>query len=650
MACALWLWAQSVRRAGHVFYVREFSHQRISHPVLYHLDKELVPGGFVGVDVFFVLSGFLITGHILGELRRDLFSFASFYARRVKRIFPPLAVMLLLNVIVSLFAFTRSVDVVHVAKGTIFSILSLSNFFLLFGIDHGYFSSEAELDPLTHMWSLGVEEQFYLVLPLLLYLLHRQGAVAYVVALLIASSFVLAEVLVAWFPMFAYYMLPTRMGELLLGSAIVMFDLPKLIKPYALAASIGGMVMIVVPMFLMDETVPFPGLRAIPPTLGTLLVICSQHPALTAVLSTAPLQLLGLGSYSLYLYHWPLMAYLRLFRVSFAGIHGVVIILFSLNLAYLSYVLVETPTRLLRWSNRNIFLFLFAVPFAVLLCLSLGAAQFGGQTPLPVVASGGEGASGVVTPGGVFPTTASLMQIPLIPYEKEIMTAKTPWTQNLCFYSYFIVPFASLQECHLNGRNSGGGRRKAEVLLWGDSHAFHYVGALEEFAIARDSSFVHSCMAACPPMINVKQLYHVNPLCNGFNDFMFKEMVGYPWIILGGRWSYHQFTQEHIDDLISRIRKQNPTCSIVLLGETPHFKEFSLKTCPEVATADMNCDHKVAVPNLFTQKYPLSFNLNLQVAAATHERVWYWDALSQLCPKGEVRSFASVIVLRSHFF
>jgi len=173
--------------------------------------------------------------------------------------------------------------------------------------------------------------------------------------------------------------------------------------------------------------------------------------------------------------------------------------------------------------------------------------------------------------GSSFPTTASLMQIPLFPYEKEIMTAKTRWTKDLCFYSYFILPFASLRECHVNGRTRGnclvfsvcvpnffqlhqvgGGKKKPNVLLWGDSHAFHYVGLLEEFAIARQSSFVHSCMAACPPMINVRKeivlsislkirnqkvqkLYHVNPLCNGFNDFMFKEMKDYEWIILGGR-------------------------------------------------------------------------------------------------------------------
>ncbi len=603
--------------------------------MLYHLDKSLVPGGFVGVDVFFVLSGFLITGHILGELRRDVFSFASFYARRAKRIFPPLAVMLMLNLFVSLFAFTRSVDVVHVAKGTIFSIFSVSNFFLLFGIDHGYFSSEAELDPLTHMWSLGVEEQFYLVLPLLLFFMHQRRFVGHVVLGLIVGSFVLAELLVGWYPMFAYYMLPTRMGELMLGSAIVLFDLPRLIRPYDLVASLGGMLLIVVPMFLMDETVPFPGLRALPPTIGTLLVICSQHKAVSSVLSLLPFQLLGLGSYSLYLYHWPLMAYLRLFRVAFDDIHGVAIILFSLNMAYISYTLIETPTRLFRCSNRTIFVYLFGLPFLLLLCASLGAAQFGGHAP-PVVVSGGEKVA--VTPGGAFPTTASLMQIPLFPYEKEIMTAKTPWTQNLCFYSYFILPFANLRECHVNGRNSGGGRRKPEVLLWGDSHAFHYVGALEEFAIAQESSFVHSTMAACPPMINVNQLYHVNPLCNGFNDFMFKEMTVYPWIILGGRWSYHQFSQSHIDDLIARIRKVNPTCSIILMGETPYFPKFSLKSCPEIATPDMNCDHSSNLAFYDTQKYPLTFNFNLQEAAATHERVWYWDAQSQLCPKGQVRT------------
>jgi peptidoglycan/LPS O-acetylase OafA/YrhL len=221
------------------------------------------------VDVFFVLSGFLITGHILGDLKRDAFSFVSFYARRTKRIFPPLAVMLFLNLIVALCAFTRRVDIVAVAKSTFYAVLSSSNLYSCFGIEHGYFSTEAELDPLTHLWSLGVEEQFYLMLPLLLFMLHHRSFLGHVVVSLIVGSFLLAEVMVGWFPMFSYYMLPTRMGEMLLGSAIVIFDLPRLIKPHALVAALVGLVAIVLPMWMFDDLSPFPGLRALPPTIGS---------------------------------------------------------------------------------------------------------------------------------------------------------------------------------------------------------------------------------------------------------------------------------------------------------------------------------------------------------------------------------------------
>ncbi len=157
-----------------------------------------------------------------------------------------------------------------------------------------------------------------------------------------------------------------------------MFDLQKLIKPHANTATIAGLFMIIVPMWLFDDTSPFPGLRALPPTLGTLLLLCSQHPVLNTVLSTRGLQWLGLGSYSLYLFHWPLMAYLRLFRVEFTGFRAVAIILGALNLAYLSYTLVETPTREAKMSNRSIYTWLFVVPCLLIFVFALSASQFGG--------------------------------------------------------------------------------------------------------------------------------------------------------------------------------------------------------------------------------------------------------------------------------
>jgi peptidoglycan/LPS O-acetylase OafA/YrhL len=580
------------------------------------------------VDIFFVISGFLITGHILGDLKRESFSFATFYARRTKRIFPAVAVMLLLNLFASYIAFSRQKDVAHVCEATIFSIFSVANFFYSFWVEHGYFSAETELDPLVHLWSLGVEEQFYLILPLILFLLYQSRYLGHVVALMIVSSFVLSQMMLSVFPMFSYYMLPARMGEMLLGSSIVIFDLPRIVKKFEGVSAFVGMVMVVVPMWLYDDLSPFPGWRALPPTVGTALIIAARNKKLESVLAYEPFQLLGLGSYSLYLYHWPFMAFLRLARVSFAGSQGVAILFLCGVFAYVSYQLVETPTRLLKMSNKRIFVIMFLTPFLIILILSLGLAQFGGESPAVVVSSSGSKGN------------SDLMKIPLFPYEKEIMTAKDRWTKDLCFYSYFIVPFADLRQCLIADKTV---RRKSKpkVLVWGDSHAFHYVGLLQEFAAHQKASFVHSCMAACPPMLNLQMLYHTNPLCDGFNKFMFKNMVDYEWIILAARWSYHQFGPEHINGLLKQIREKNPNCKIIILGETPYFPKFTLKSCPEVATKEMNCDSTSDISWYEEQKQNLGYNRVVEMAAFNHSQVYYYDANDWMCPQGKCTCYDS---------
>ena len=594
--------------------------------VLYHLDKTLVPGGFVGVDIFFVISGFLITGHLLSDMRRDAFSFANFYARRTKRIFPPLAVMLLLNLAVALVAFVRQSDVETVSLSTVFSIFSSSNFYYAFWVEHGYFSVETELDPLVHMWSLAVEEQFYLILPLLLYFLHRNRFFGHIIAIIIFSSFLLSEHMLSVMPMFSYYMLPARMGELLLGCAIVIYDIPRFLKGLDIPAAAMGMVLVLIPMWLYNDLSPFPGWRALPPTVGTALIIAAQNKHLDWLLSNWVIQAVGLGSYSIYLFHWPFMAYLRLERISMQGIAGIGVLIMCLNFAYVSYSCVETPIRLWKLSNRRIVVLLFLLPFALILLGSIGASQFGGSPSQMTELAAGR------------PTDLqNLMKIPLIPFEKEVMTAKNEWTQNLCFYSYFIVPFVDLNQCIVPSKERLGHDVTPKIMLWGDSHLFHYVGVFEEFGASRGVNMVHSAMGACPPMINVNQLYHTNPLCEGFNGFMESKVKHYEWIILAARWSFHEFKEEHINALLDRVRKANPKSKIVIVGEMAHFPEFSLKSCPDERGKEGNkCASTKDFITFDAEKlHHLRFNRVIETAAFNRAQVWYYDFNSFLCPKGK---------------
>ena len=560
--------------------------------------------------MFFVISGFLITGHILSDLKKDQFSFSLFYAKRVKRIFPAVAVMLFFNLLISMALFTRAEDLYNVSKSTVFGLFSISNFYSCFFVEHGYFSAETELDPLTHLWSLGVEEQFYFVLPIFLYVFYRFKMVNYIVLGVTFASFVFAEMIVSYYPMFAYYMLPARIGEMLLGSAITMLQMQTHLKKYEAQTGILGVLFIVVPMFVFDETSPFPGMRALFPTVGTVFVICSGHKTLASLLSFYPLRYVGLISYSMYLYHWPLMAFLRLMRVSFAGFNTIFILLGCFNFAYLSYVFVECQTRFLKLSNRQIYMYLFVVPFIILLCLSgfVGLYFFdlksGNKEELEKkkMAAGGD--------------NADLMNIPLFPYEKEIMLKKNDINRHMCFYPYLIKLDFSITNCKM-GDYQG---KPSKVLLWGDSHAFHYLGMLEEFAKAERAFFHHTTMAGCPP-VNSNMLYHVNPLCFGFNDWAVTQARDMNVVVLAARWSLHKLTKKQALEVIEKIRKVNKDAYIIFLGEIPFYKEFSLKSCPEIRTEEMNCDSHSLITSYKKGEYTLSFNDDMKIAALEQPRV-----------------------------
>ena len=323
--------------------------------VIFHAFPWLVPGGYVGVDVFFVISGFLITTNILGGLQGGTFSIRSFYDRRVRRIFPALATVLAATYAlgwVSLFDKEFEQLGKHVAGGAFF----VSNLFLW--AEAGYFDTASEVKPLVHLWSLGIEEQFYIVWPLLLWGMFRFGrkigtsVVASTVALLIVS-FVLG--LTSLDSVGGYYSPVNRFWELLVGAllAIVSFGratplVNRIGTNGARAVSTLGMVLVILPMFVLDGSSSFPGWNAVPPTVGAALLITSG-PATwwgQQVLSRRAMVGIGLISYPLYLWHWPLLVYARIMSsgVPSAGIRVGAVVL-AVVLSYLTYRLIERPLR-----------------------------------------------------------------------------------------------------------------------------------------------------------------------------------------------------------------------------------------------------------------------------------------------------------------
>ncbi|MDO9285380.1 MAG: acyltransferase, partial [Aquabacterium sp.] len=235
----------------------------VSAVMIFHAKENLLPGGFVGVDIFFVISGYLITKHIAAEISANRFSLGEFYRRRIRRIVPMMMVVVATTLLLSMLLMTPA-DARNVAKSAVWSIASMANIHFLRDLDSSYFAASSAEVPLLHLWSLGVEEQFYFFWPLLLVVAQRRlGPVVMIglTLLLTVSSFELAAQLLPDNASFAYYMLPTRMGELLIGGILGLAAALthwRVSKRLANLSGWLGIALITCSLAFIDRTQPFP--------------------------------------------------------------------------------------------------------------------------------------------------------------------------------------------------------------------------------------------------------------------------------------------------------------------------------------------------------------------------------------------------------
>lgn len=293
----------------------------VASVIVHHAAPNLLPGGFVGVDVFFVLSGFLITRLIVAELGAGTFSLVRFYERRARRLLPALLVMLAVTSVAASVMLLPA-EFTQFMRSAAAASLFVSNIWFAHTVAD-YFGHAAEFHPLLHTWSLGVEEQFYLVAPLVFLWVAkvRPNALSTVVAAITVASFILSISVSARWPAFSYYLPFCRAFELGLGAllAIAMANQPLRVPGRSVAvqqfAAPLGLMMIALSAFVLDPTVPFPGAAALVPTLGAVLIIASGaggRGVVTKALSWRPFVFLGLISYSLYLWHWPVLSFARI--------------------------------------------------------------------------------------------------------------------------------------------------------------------------------------------------------------------------------------------------------------------------------------------------------------------------------------------------
>lgn len=319
--------------------------------VFYHAGFTGFSGGFIGVDIFFVISGYLITAIVWDEIVLGQFSLVRFYERRARRILPALFAVFLACYVAGWFLLVPE-DYSQLGEAIASALLFVSNIWF-WQNSGGYFQSATDYMPTLHTWSLAVEEQFYIFLPLLLMALYRFARPLLLPAtvLIVLCSLVLAAWATPRMPSASFYLLPTRIWELgvgaLLALGVVRTEFPRLFREIV---GVFGLVAVLTPVVLYDGNLSFPGLAAVPPVLGTAALIWAGTvgPVMVSrLLSLRLLVSLGLISYSLYLWHWPIMAFarIRLFTVELEPAWQVGIVLASIIAGWASWRFIERPFR-----------------------------------------------------------------------------------------------------------------------------------------------------------------------------------------------------------------------------------------------------------------------------------------------------------------
>jgi peptidoglycan/LPS O-acetylase OafA/YrhL len=487
------------------------------------------PGGFIGVDVFFVISGYLIAGLILKELKQGTFTLANFWERRVRRIVPALAVVVGATFVAGWFILMPE-DFASFGKSIVGLALLASNIQFWKSID--YFNNAAEEKPLLHTWSLSVEEQFYIFVPVFLLLLAKRSQLHRAFLLLAVAAVVSFGLSVDWtqrHPTSNFYLLPTRAWELFAG-ALLAFSPPCGVKNKWVNEALGlvGMALIIVPCFAYDPKTPFPGLAALPPVLGSAVLIWAGSSSeglsrIGRILASKPVVFVGLISYSLYLWHWPLFSFTRYLSIkppSAAVWWG--LIAASVVLATLSWRFVETPFR-----QRKV---LTARP-------RLFAATAGLF---------------------VFMLGAGMVMVQTRGFDKRVGSL----TRNLIETGRFDHSYVNeLEAKHIPDAMVRLGVTNAApgVLVWGDSHAMAVLPAIDALCKETGQAAVAATHAGTPPVIGYfsRNQWGLNEASLPFNaavlDYVKKSKMRS--VILVSYWNMHSEVAEFQSALLKTVEE-----------------------------------------------------------------------------------------------
>jgi peptidoglycan/LPS O-acetylase OafA/YrhL len=507
-------------------------------PVLFfHSGLSLFSGGYVGVDVFFVISGYLIAGIIAREVDGGQFSIIRFYERRARRIMPALMAMIAAVLIAASYFYLPG-DFEKVPKSALLATLFLSN--VGFFLQTGYFAGGSETLPLLHTWSLAVEEQFYIGFPVLLILIARfvPGWRTAIIAAIALLSFMIAVATQNGTSGFAFYLLPPRAWELFVGAVLATATMPKLSNPLAReTVSLAGFGAIAFAALTYSNATVFPGVTALLPVMGTAALLYSAPGTMVGrLLETRAFVGVGLISYSLYLWHWPIIVFTEYStEQSLAGGMSIAVMVASVAAAYLSWRFVERPFRQSSRFDRK--------------------AIFKG-TGLAMGAACAVSACLMALNGwpGRFSTEALRL---------DAASADVSPVRATCIRDTLGGDLAG---CTL------GAKTAPTMLVWGDSHGVEMAWALSEKIGKQGASLMQRTRGSCPPILGYSR--PIDPLCPRFNDAVLDVIKAQPnlkTIVLAGFWAGGAYsTAENgakLDKTIKSLLALNRR--VVLIGPVP---------------------------------------------------------------------------------
>ena len=490
--------------------------------VIHHAFPQLLPGGFIGVDLFFVISGFLITTIIFQNLESGNFSFSDFYVRRIKRIFPALLLVLVTCLVYGWFSLLPA-DYKQLGKHTLAGAAFVSNF--AFWYESGYFDGDSKLKPLLHLWSLGVEEQYYIFWPLIAWFAWKKKVNLFKLCLaLLIISFVANLVIVRSNPVSAFFSPASRFWELMVGSILAYMKLHQVVTKNAwrnnFLAWLGLCFLVVGLVFIHPER-RFPGFWGLLPEMSAYLIIyAGQHAWLNrVVLSNRLLVWIGLISFPLYLWHWPLLVFAKQSSVQNPSVPMLLLVIASsIALAWLTYRLVERPIRFGKLGGNRVALVL------AILMLAVGYLGFN-----------------IYKRDGLsFRIPATLQKIAAFSndYAKD--------SNYECLIGITDTASKNPSQCFQNVS-----KKKKSILLWGDSYAWAIYAGINKTAASKVDVFLMS-KAGCPPLLAGERFKENN--CIPQNALVIDTIKHekYDQVVLVARWDHWNYQSS---DYITNISK-----------------------------------------------------------------------------------------------